>query len=311
MGSSSIRPIALATVLLIVTLRAQPSVLTWHNDSSRTGQNLAETILTPANVNSTTFGRLATLTVDGKVDAQPLYVPGVTVPNQGVHNVLYVATENASLYAFDADNFAQLLKVSLLASGETPASVSCTQVTPEIGITGTPAIDLQAGPHGMIFLVTQSQDASKNFHHRLHALDLPTLTEQLGGPVNITATYPGAGAENTFNPTEHVARPALLISNGVVYTSWGSHCDAGSYAGWILSYDAGTLAPVGVLNLVPNGNDGGIWAAGSGPAADANGNVFLLTGNGTFDAALTSSGFPSQGDFGNAFVKIPTSGALS
>ena len=129
---------------------------------------------------------------------------------------------------------AQLLHVSLLGPTEMHAAVSCTQVTPEIGITGTPAIDLQAGPHGLIFAVSQSQDAAKAFHHRLHALDLPTLTEQLGGPIDVTATYPGAGAENTFNPAEHVARPALLISNGVVYTSWGSHCDSGSYAGWII-----------------------------------------------------------------------------
>ncbi len=301
-----------ATLLLLASvLCGQPSILTWHNDNSRTGQSLHETFLTPANVNSITFGRLATLSVDGKVDAQPLYVPALSIPNQGVHNVLYVATEHGSLYAFDADTFAQLLKVSLLGANETSATVSCTQVTPEIGITGTPAIDLQAGAHGMIFVVSQSQDAAKTFHHRLHALDLPTLTEQLSGPVNIAATYPGAGAENTFNPTEHVARPALLISNGVVYTSWGSHCDSGNYAGWILSYSETTLAQAGVLNVVPNGNDGGIWSAGSGPAADTSGNVYTLIGNGTFDPTLNSSGFPMNGDYGNSLVKISTSGALS
>jgi len=307
-----IRLIPLATVLLsAVALRGQVSVLTWHNDSARTGQNLQETFLTPANVNSTTFGRLATLTVDGKVDAQPLYVPGLTIPSQGVHNVLYVATEHGSLYAFDADTFAQLLKVSLLGANETPASVSCTQVTPEIGITGTPAIDLQAGTNGVIFAVAQSQDASHTFHHRLHALDLLSLTERPGSPVNIAATYPGSGAENTFNPNEHVARPALLVLNGVVYTSWGSHCDGGSYAGWILSYSETTLAQVGVLNVVPNGNDGGIWSAGSGPAADANGNVYALIGNGTFDSTLNGSGFPVNGDYGNSMVKVSTSGALT
>src|ERR1700722_16021603 len=312
MGISGIRLTALLTVLLSVSvLWSQPNVLTWHNDSGRTGQNLQETFLTPANVNSTTFGRLATLTVDGKVDAQPLYVPGLSIPNQGVHNVLYVATEHGSLYAFDADTFVQLMKVSLLAVNETSASVSCTQVTPEIGITGTPAIDLQAGPHGMIFVVTQSQDASKNFHHRLHALDLPTLTEQLGGPVNIAATYPGSGAENTFNSTEHVARPALLILNGVVFTSWGSHCDSGNYAGWILSYNETTLSQVGVLNVVPNGGEGGIWSAGSGPAADPNGNIYALIGNGTFDTTLNTSGFPTKGDYGNSMVKVSASGALS
>jgi hypothetical protein len=307
-----IRLITPAAVLLCsAVLRGQVNVLTWHNDSARTGQNLQEAFLTPANVNSTTFGRLATLTLDGKVDAQPLYVSGLTIPGQGVHNVLYVATEHGSLYAFDADTFLQLLKVSLLGANETPANVSCSQVTPEIGITGTPAIDLQAGANGVIFAVAQSQDASHAFHHRLHALDLVTLTERSGSPVNIAATYPGAGAENTFNPNEHVARPALLVLNSVVYTSWGSHCDSGSYAGWILSYSETTLAQVGVLNVVPNGNRGGIWSAGSGPAADANGNIYALIGNGTFDTTLNASGFPINGDYGNSMVKVSTSGALA
>ena len=293
-------------------LHAQTNVLTWHNDNARTGQDLHETILTPSNVNSRTFGLLGVLSVDGKVDAQPLYVQGVTIPGQGVHNVLYVATEHGSLYAFDADTRAQLKQVSLLGASEVPSDDhGCGQVTPEIGITGTPAIDLQAGQSGMIYAIAQSKDTSGHYHHRLHALDLPTLSEQLGGPVEIQATFPGSGVENTFNPAVHVARPGLLISNGVVYTSWGSHCDAGSYAGWVLSYNETTLRQVGVINLIPNGNDGGIWAAGSGPAADSNGNVFLLTGNGTFDTALNSSNFPSKGDYGNSFVKLSTSGALS
>ena len=293
-------------------LSGQASVLTWHNDNTRTGQNLQETILTPANVNSTAFGRLAVLNVDGKVDAQPLYVPGVTIPNQGIHNVLYVATEHGSLYAFDADTFTQLQHVSLIGANETSSDDhGCGQVTPEIGITATPAIDLQAGTTGILYAIAQSKDATGHYHHRLHAVDLPTLTEQFGGPVEIQATYPGKGAENTFNPAVHTERPGLLISNGVVYTSWGSHCDAGSYAGWVLAYNERTLAQVGVLNLIPNGNDGGIWSAGSGPAVDADGNVFLLTGNGTFDTTLSASGFPSKGDYGNAFVKISTSGPLA
>jgi hypothetical protein len=311
MSFGRIRSSVLGAAVSTLILHGQVSVLTWHNDSARTGQNLQEVFLTPANVNSTTFGRLALLSVDGKVDAQPLYVSGVSIPNQGLHNVLYVATEHGSLYAFDADSFAQLLHVSLLGPNEMPAVVSCTQVTPEIGITGTPAIDLQAGPHGMIFAVSQSQDVAKAFHHRLHALDLPTLTEQLGSPINVTATYPGAGAENTFNPAQHVARPALLISDGIVYTSWGSHCDSGNYAGWIIGYSETTLSQVSVLNVVPNGNAGGIWSAGSGPAADASGNIYALIGNGTFDPTLNSSGFPIKGDYGNAMVKLSPSGALS
>ena len=293
-------------------LSGQASVLTWHNDNARTGQNLQETILTPANVNSSTFGQLAVLNVDGKVDAQPLYVPSVSIPNQGVHNVLYVATEHGSLYAFDADTFVQLRQVSLLGANEVPSDDhGCGQVTPEIGITATPAIDLQVGRNGTIYSIAQSKDATQHYHHRLHALDLTTLTEQPGSPVEIQASYTGSGAENTFNPAVHTERPGLLISNGVVYTSWGSHCDGGAYEGWVLSYNATTLAQVGVLGLIPNGNDGGVWAAGSGPAADANGNVYLLTGNGTFDTALNSAGFPSLGDYGNAFVKISTSGPLA
>jgi hypothetical protein len=302
----------LALLFPAAVLSAQPNVLTWHNDNARTGQNLHETILTPANVNSQSFGRLAVLNVDGKVDAQPLYVQNVAIPNQGIHNILYVATEHGSLYAFDADTFVQLRQVSLIGANETPSDDhGCGQVTPEIGITGTPAIDLQAGPSGMIFAIAMSKDSSQHYHHRLHALDLPTLTEQLGGPVEIQASSQGTGVETTFNPTVHVERPGLLISNGVVYTSWGSHCDAGSYAGWVIGYSEATLKQAGVLNLIPNGNDGGIWAAGSGPAADASGNVFLLTGNGTFDATLNASGFPSKSDFGNAFVKLSTSGSLS
>jgi uncharacterized protein (TIGR03437 family) len=301
-------------ILLVSTamLSGQVSVLTWHNDNARTGQNLRETILTPASVGSSTFGRLATLSVDGKVDAQPLLVTSVPIPNQGIHNVLYVATEHGSLYAFDADTFTQLQKVSLLGAGETPSDDrGCSQVTPEIGITATPAIDLQSGPHGMMYAIAMSRDRLGYFHHRLHALDLPTLTEQLGGPVEIQASSKGAGAENIFKAQMHKDRPALLISRGVVYTSWGSHCDVGPYVGWVLSYSETNLAQVGVLNLVPNGRDGGVWAAGSGPAVDANGNVFLLTGNGTFDTMLNSSGFPASSDFGNAFVKITTSGDLT
>ncbi len=290
-------------------LSAQPpAVTTWHNDNARTGQNLAETILTPANVNDTTFGRLATINVDGKVDAQPLYVPSIWIPGQGVRNVLYVATEHNSVYGFDADTFTQLLHVSLNGSGETPSDDrGCGQVTPEIGITATPAIDLTAGPRGTMYVIAMSKDANSGYHQRLHALDPTTLIEQFGGPVEIAAAVPGNGAENTFLPAQHVERPGLLILNGSVYTAWGSHCDIAPYAGWVLSYNETTLAQTGVVSLEPNGSDGAIWAAGGGPAADANGNIYLLTGNGTFDTRLNSSNFPAEGDFGNSFVKIATS----
>jgi len=290
-------------------LGAQPSVLTWHNDSSRTGQNLQETILKPTNVNSSTFGKLFVMNVDGKVDAQPLYVSSVTIPGQGVHNVLYVVTEHDSAYAFDADNGTQLWKVSALGAGETTSDDhGCGQVTPEIGLTATPAIDLQSGPHGTMYAVAMTKDGSGHYHQRLHALDLTTGAEEFNGPMEIQATYPGSGAENTFLPGQHVERPGLLIVNRVVYTTWGSHCDGGPYTAWVIGYNETTLAQVNVLNLTPNGSEGGIWAAGSGLAADANGNLYLLTGNGTFDTTLTAGGLPNKGDYGNAFVKISTAG---
>src|SRR5450755_4345588 len=171
----------------------QVSVLTWHNDSARTGQNLQETTLTPANVNAATFGKLFAISVDGKVDAQPLYIPSVTIPGKGVHNVLYVVTEHGSMYAFDADNGTLLKQVSLLGVNETPSDDrGCSQVTPEIGITSTPVIDLQSGPHGTIYAIAMSKDTGGNYHHRLHAMDLTTFAEEFGGPAEIAATYPGS-----------------------------------------------------------------------------------------------------------------------
>jgi hypothetical protein len=303
---------------LSVCAIAQVNVLTWHNDNARSGQNLKETILTPANVNSSTFGKLFTIAVDGKVDAQPLYVASLAMRGQGFHNVLFVVTEHDSAYAFDADTGAQLWHASMLGANETSSDArNCSQITPEIGITSTPVIDLQIGPHGTMYLVAMSKSSTGTYHQRLHALDLTTGAEQFGGPVEIAATYPGTGAEGsggtqTFAAAQHEDRPALLIANGVVYTTWGSHCDAAPYTGWVIGYKESTLARTGVLNLTPNGSDGGIWMAGGGPAADASGNIYLLMGNGTFDTTL-SAGFPEHGDYGNAFVKIQVSatGALS
>jgi len=297
-----------------VALYGQASVLTWHNDNARTGQNLQETTLTPANVNASTFGKVFMAPVDGQVDAQPLYVPSVAIPGKGVFNVVLVATEHDSVYAFDADAGTQLWQVSLLGVNETTSDDrDCDQILPEIGITATPVIDLQTGAHGTIYVAAMSKDVSGNYHQRLHALDLTTGTEEFGGPAEIQATYPGSGAEGsggtlTFDPQLHKDRAALLLVNGVVYTSWASHCDGGPYTSWVIGYDHATLRQVNVLNLVPNGLGGGIWQAGAGPAADSNGNVYLLTGNGTFDVTLSASGFPASADYGNSFVKIAAAG---
>jgi hypothetical protein len=297
-------------------LRAQSGVLTWHNDAARTGQNLLETILTPANVKSASFGKLFTLSVDGKVDAQPLYVPSVAIPSQGTHNVLYVVTENDSVYAFDADTGTSLWQVSLLLNGETPSdSRGCGQVTPEIGITSTPAIDLTSGPHGTMYAVAMSLDGSGNYHQRLHALDLTTGVEEFGGPMAVQATFPGTGAASsggisTFDPKQYKDRAALLISNGLVYISFASHCDDPPYNAWVMGYNESSLAQVSVVNLTPDGNDGSVWQAGAGPAVDAGGNLFFLIANGTFDTTLTAGGFPVLGDYGNAFMNLSTISGL-
>jgi hypothetical protein len=298
-------------------LRAQDGVLTWHNDAARSGQNLQETVLTPANVNFTNFGKLFTLTVDGNVDAQPLYVPSLAIPSQGTHNVLYVATENDSVYAFDADTGTELWKVSLLASGEQTYndSANCGQVIPVIGITSTPAIDLTQGPHGTIYAVAMSIDASNKVHQRLHALDLTTGVEEFGGPKGVQASLPGTGAGSshgitTFNPQQYKDRAALLISNGIVYISFASHCDIAPYNAWVMGYNESSLAQVSVVDLTPDGNDGSVWQAGAGPAADAGGNLYFLIANGTFDTTLTAAGFPVRGDYGNAFMNLSTISGL-
>src|SRR5437660_12815264 len=167
-------------------------VLTWHNDNARTGQNLSETILTPANVNFNQFRKLFIIPTDGQVYAQPLYVSNLTIPGNGVHNVVYIATEHDTVYACDADNGAVLWQVSLLKAGETPSdSRNCSQITPEIGITATPGIDRAAGLHGTIYLAPMSKDGSGNYFQRLHSLDLATGAEQSCTRADAVATYPG------------------------------------------------------------------------------------------------------------------------
>jgi hypothetical protein len=286
-------------------------VITYKNDLARTGQNLTESVLTLANVSSTGFGKLRFLATDGKVDAQPLYLSALTVGG-AARNVAFVATENDTVYAFDSDSGAILWKVSLLASGETPSDDrNCGQVTPTIGITATPVIDRAAGAHGVIYLVAMSLDATRSYHQRLHALDVTTGAEVLGGPREIAAGFPAAGGgTNTFEPGNYEERAALTLSNGVLYTAWTSHCDISPYTGWIIAYNATTLAQSAVLNVAPGSGGGGpaIWMAGGGPAVDASGNIYLLTANGAFDTALDANGFPGQGDYGNSFLKIATMG---
>jgi hypothetical protein len=299
-----------------VTLKviAGGEVVTSKYDAMRTGQNLAESILTPANVNYETFGKLRNLAVDGLVDAQPLYVSQVSVGG-APHNVVFVATEHDSVYAFDAETGAILWQVSLIDAGETTSDDrGCGQVTPEIGITATPVIDGHAGPHGAIFVVAMTKDAASSYHQRLHALDLTTGQEIAASPTEIAATF----GTTAFAPGQYKERAALLLNNGAIYTTWASHCDIGPYGGWIIALSESTLAITSVLNVAMNAIGSGlasqgpsIWMSGGGPAADAAGNVYVLTANGRFDFTLNMAGFPSGGDYGNSFVKITAAnGAL-
>jgi hypothetical protein len=309
-----------------LTVNSGPSVssidvVTYHYDNARTGQNLKETVLSPANVNSSKFGKLGALIVDGLVDAQPLYLSNVAIPNQATRNILYAVTEHGSVYAFDADSTSStpLWKISTLLNGEVPSDDrGCSQVTPEIGITATPVIDRSRGPHGAIYVIAMSKDGSGNYFQRLHALDLATGSELFGGPVTIKATYPGAGANSSggnvvFDAKQYKERPGLLQIGGTIYTTWSSHCDISPYTSWVMGFDANTLtlAQTNILNLVPNGNDGGIWMAGSAPAADSSGNIFFLIGNGDFDTTLDANHFPQNGNCGNCFVKLATSGKIT
>lgn len=285
-------------------------VVTYRNDAGRTAQNLTESLLTLKNVSSTSFGLYRTLVVDGKVDAQPLYLAQLTIAG-GTHNVVFVATEHDSVYAMDPVSGATLWHVSLLPSGETPSDDrGCGQVSPEIGVTSTPVIDRRAGPHGAIFAVAMSKDASSNYHQRLHALDVTTGAELFNGPMSINPSYSNpTGGTKTFSPGQYAERAALLLENQTIYTSWTSHCDIQPYSGWIVGYSESTLAQTAVLNVAADSDAGpSIWMSGGGLTADSSGNIYLATANGKFDTTLTSAGLPENGDYGNSFLKLSTAG---
>lgn len=293
-----------------------PDITTFHDNNSRDGLNAQETTLTLANVNSTQFGKVGFDAVDGKVDAEPLFLAGVNAGGS-TRNVLYIATEHDSVYAFDADSGAQIWKTSVLGSETTSDDRSCGQVGPEIGITATPVIDRKQGANGTIYVIAMSKDSSGNYHHRLHALDIASGSEISGSPTEIAATYPGNGDGSsngtlTFDPKMYKDRAALLLSGGNIYLGWSSHCDFSPYTGWVMAYSESSLQQTSVLNLTPNGGDGSIWMSGDGIAADSAGNLFLLDANGKFDTTLDASQFPSNSDFGNSILKLATtSGKLS
>jgi hypothetical protein len=295
---------------------AAAGVFTYHNDLARTSLNPNETILKPSNVRAESFGKLFTNPVDGYVYAQPLYAPGVSIPGNGPHNIVYIATENDSVYAFDADEGGPAIWQSSLLEGGTPVPSSdfrCDQIVPNVGVTSTPVIDLSTGTIYVVAMVKHDSPKGPTYAHRLHALDLATGEEKFGGPVSIAGSVPGIGEGQVngtvaFDPFPHSNRAGLALANGVVYISFASHCDMNWFHGWVFAYNAGTsqrksgqtgkLGLRAIYNTTPNGFWGSIWHAGSAPAIDAEGNIFVMTGNGTFHGT----------DYGNSFLKLSLQG---
>jgi len=291
--------VLLAVVMAGSVAEAQVNVTTHHYDNARSGANTNETILTPQNVTVSSFGKLFSQPVNGYVYAQPLYLANVSIPGRGTHNVLFVATEADTVYAFDADNntganASPLWQVNLIdtahgaAAGATTVNsssdIGCSDLVPQVGITSTPVIDPITGS---MYVETKSKEGGV-FIHRLHAIDVTTGAEKSPGPIVITATVPGTGdgsvgGQVTFHDLRQLNRPGLLLVNRTLFLGYASHCDGFPYHGWVFAYDAATFAQTGVFNTTPNGGLGGIWMSGAGLAADASGNVYVATGNGTFD----------------------------
>jgi regulation of enolase protein 1 (concanavalin A-like superfamily) len=281
-----------------ITLRAQtrPDVLTQHNNNARTGATLTETILTPSSVSPQTFGRLFGLgPVDGQVYAQPLYVSQFSIGG-AARNVLIVATEHNSVYAFDADGAptTPLWHITLGPPApqdpvNDPSNANipdCPNLTPEVGITSTPVIDRNTQT---IYVVAKTLDVAGNYHQQLFALSL--TTGQVRGAMEIAANLTVNGVTTTFDPRLHLNRPGLLLTGGSIVMAFGSLCDYGPYHGWVLAYDAGSLQQTGVYSVTPTGQDaeGAVWQSGQGLAADGASNIYFLSGNGDFDAAANLS----------------------
>ena len=297
----------LDTALLIISLSplsAQVNVTTANYDNSRTNATTHETILTPGTVVSGRFGKLFAMPVDGEISAQPLYVQNVAIPSNGTHNVVFVATQHDSVYAFDADAPADPLWQVSLGAAVPSLKYAFSDVIPEVGILSTPVIDPATNT---IYVVADSKD-STGYAYRLHALDITTGQEKLGGPTVIQASTAGTGDGSVkgtlaFDPFMHLQRPGLLLLNGVVYIAFGSHADSGSFHGWLFGYNAANVQQqVRLFVSTPNGEGGSIWQGGRGLAADDKGFLYAATGNGDFD---------SFSNWSESVLKFNTSAALN
>ncbi len=294
---------------------SEVSVATYHNDNLRTGQNLNETLLNTGNINAQHFGKRVSYPVDGQIYAQPLFVPDVLMKDHRF-NVVYVATENDSVYAFDADqmhvvaplwkrSFLHLPVVTTVPSADVFSKYPHQDIEPSIGITSTPVIDLTTNT---MYVVAMTKEHGNQYVQLLHALDITTGTDRPGSPITIFAlikgeAYDRSNAGISFDTRQANQRPALLLLNNVVYIAWGGFGDTDPYHGWLLgyTYNGRAFRLVDVFNTTPDGQEGGIWMSGAGPAADSQGNIYLTTGNGTFDVAQSG-----QRDAGSSFVKLST-----
>jgi hypothetical protein len=310
MKLQAIRHVALASVVFAAVC-GLAQITTSQYDNSRSGATPNERYLTPQNVNAKQFGKLGAFKVDGAVYAQPLFVPSVDIPHKGRHDLIFVATEHDSIYAFDAydPGALPLWQVSFLdkARGTVPLSedmAQCPFIRPEVGITSTPVLDLRTGTLYVLARTAIRHAVGDNeYFQHLHALAITTGVEKFGGPKLITASVPGRGAGRSdrqvaFDPLHENPRAALTLANNTVYLTWASSCDVDPYHGWVMAYDPQTLAQKAVLNVNPDGSEAGIWLSDTGPAVDSEGNLYVPTGNGTFDA--TSGGR----DYGDSVLKL-------
>jgi hypothetical protein len=292
---------------------------TYHNDLARDGANIHEYALTPANVNISAFGKLTSCTVDGAISGQPLWVANLTVSG-AKHNVVFVTTQHDSLYAFDADAVPcqQLWSVSLIdavhggLAGETTVPPNLFgllegSIAPEAGVTSTPVIDPASG---LLYVVSLSVNSAHTmYYQRLHAINLATGAEKTGSPVTIGGTYPlAAGGTVSFDPHQHLQRAGLALVNGIVYVSFSSQEDGGTWYGWMMGYSAASLAQTAVFNAAPNAKGGGIWMSGGAPAADSANYLYVVTGNGGFDATSTTA---PNNDYGDSLLKLTSSLTVS
>jgi hypothetical protein len=309
-------------------------VLTYHNDNTRQGANTNEVILTLANVNVSTFGRLITYTTDGLIIAQPLYVSGLLIPGQGTHNAAFVATENDSVYAFDADSNAGTnggllwhTNLGIAVSsyndefGNRYQGTYYGDITPVVGITGTPVIDLASGTLYVNVHTRIATATTTNYYHRIHALNITNGAEQAYSPVTVTNSVPGQGVESTngvvgFNPRTENQRPGLTLAGGMVYVAYGSYADTDPYHGWVLGFNAATLAQsaINVFNTTPNATvaafgvnagEGALWMGGNGLCVDTSNNLYFATANGSYSANTNG------GDYGDSFIKLSTTNGLA